>query len=839
MSEPVAKKKSEKKPRLKRVLLIVALVGLFLAVTLPLGTYFYIAKNLPKVDTLADYRPPVVTKILSDDGAVIGELYKERRIVVPVSRMPKQLIQAFVAAEDSNFFKHQGIDLVSIARAAIKNIKAGGIVQGGSTITQQVAKSLLLTPERKFKRKFKEAILAYRMENRLSKEEILYLYLNQIYLGHRAHGVQAAAENYFDKDVQNLTLAECSILAGLPKAPSAYSPYRHFDRAKERQKYVLGRMLKEGFISKQELEQAQAEELVIKPRINQHITDAAYFTEQVRRYLEKTYGKETLETEGLTVHTSMSLPMQLAAQEAVQNNLRDHDKRRGYRAPLALLSEEEETAFLKEQAEKFAEKQPEPGALLEAVVSGSDNNGLLVKIGAQSGHIDFKSSEWAGPLLVVERTVAPTGNIVEKGAEVEEEIITRLPLGAKIQVRLQRLPELAPSEKKPTPKQPAKAKEPWLLTLEQEPLAQGALLAMDPHSGQIKVMVGGYDFRTSQFNRVLQARRLPGSAIKPLLYAAALDKGYTPASVILDTPVIYRERLEDGEIKEWKPKNYSKRFYGKVPMRKALAKSYNVITIKILEDIGVRYAANYVRKLGIESHLDEDLTLGLGTSGLTPMELARSYAVLANGGVRVMPTYINKIFDRDGKVLESNDPADFPEGPQVGQKLIAQPRSRVISPETAYLATNMMESVVQNGTGWRARKLKRPAAGKTGTTNDLKDAWFIGYIQQLLAVSWVGYDQERPLGKSETGSKVGAPPWVAFMLQAAVDMPVEHFPVPDSIEFRPIDPNSGLLAPEDSATATIEAFAPNTAPVRYAMEEKTQQAKDFFSLDLEGDSSPF
>ncbi len=793
---------------LLRALLGISALGLLLAILLPVGAYLYVSKSLPRVDTLADYRPPIITRVLSDNGTVIAELFEERRIIVPVSRMPKQLIQAFVAAEDSNFFKHQGVDVISIFRAALKNIEAGGIVQGGSTITQQVAKSLLLTPERKFKRKFKEAILAYRMEKRLSKEEILYLYLNQIFLGHGAYGVQAAAENYFDKDVENLTLAECSILAGLPKAPSRYSPYRHYERAKERQVYVLGRMVSEGFISQTEADQAQAEELQIRPRINQHITDAAYFTEQVRRYLENTYGEEQLYRGGLEVHTSMNLQMQLAAQAAVRANLRDHDKRQGYRAPLAVLSAEEEKEFLRQQTESFALKQPQPDDIVEAIVSGSDPQNLHLLIADQSGRISLKSAQWAGPPQVVQRSVTASGNATAA--------TTRLPLGAKVQVRVLEIP----------------AEGPWQLSLEQEPQAQGALLAMDPHNGQIKVMVGGYDFRTSQFNRVLQARRLPGSAMKPLIYAAALDKGYTPATVILDTPLIYKERLETGEIKEWKPKNYSKRFYGPVPLRTALAKSYNVITIKILEDIGVRYAANYARKLGIESPLAEDLTLGLGSSALTPMELARSYAVLANGGVKVMPTYINRILDRDGKIVESNDPADFPGGPQAGQSLIGQARSRVISAETAYLTTNILESVVQSGTGWRARALKRPAAGKTGTTNDLKDAWFIGYVQQLLAVAWVGYDQERALGNKETGSQAAAPAWVAFMAEATKDLPVEQFPVPDSIEFRPIDPLTGLLAPEDSPDIQIEAFAPNTAPVRYAIEEKTPQAKDFFRLDM-------
>ncbi len=809
MSKQTSRPKKSFFSILTRILLGLCALGLLLAVIIPVGAYFYVSKSLPRVDTLADYRPPIITRVFSDDGTVIAELFEERRVVVPVSRIPKQLIQAFVAAEDANFFKHKGIDLTSILRAAIKNIEAGGIVQGGSTITQQVAKSLLLTPERKFKRKFKEAILAYRMENRLSKEEILYLYLNQIFLGHGAYGVQAAAENYFDKDVEELTLAECSMLAGLPKAPSRYSPYRHYDRAKARQKYVLGRMVSEGFITREEADLAEAKELEIRPRINQHLADTAYFTEQVRRYLEDTFGKELLYRGGLEVHTSMNLDMQLAAQAAVQANLRNHDKRRGYRGPLAVLTAEQETEFLRQQTEAFTKKAPEVDDVIDAVISGADKRNLQLSMANQQGRISLKSAKWAGPPQLVKRTGTATGNATES--------TTHLPLGAKVQARIVEIPEQGP----------------WQLTLEQEPLAQGALLAMDPHNGQIKAMVGGYDFRTSQFNRVLQARRLPGSAMKPLIYAAALDKGYTPATVILDTPLIFKERLKSGEIKEWKPKNYSKRFYGPVPMRTALAKSFNVITIKILQDIGVHYAANYVRKLGIESHLDEDLTMGLGSSALTPMELARSYAVLANGGVRIEPTYINKILDRDGKIIESNDPADFPAGPQAGQKLIGQSRSRVISAETAYLITNLMESVVQKGTGWRAKALKRPVAGKTGTTNNLKDAWFIGYIQQLLAVTWVGYDLERPLGKSETGSKAAAPAWVAFMAEAAKDLPVKQFPVPDRIEFRPIDPLTGLLAPEDSQDIIIEAFAPGTAPVRYAIEEKSSQAKDFFRLDMD------
>lgn len=798
-----------KLPKFLRYVIITCLVGLMLIIVGPLAAYLYVSKSLPRVDTLADYQPPVITRVYSDDGSVIAELFEERRIVVPVSRMPKQLIQAFVAAEDANFFKHQGIDLVSIARAALKNIKAGGIVQGGSTITQQVAKSLLLTPEKKFERKFKEAILAYRMEKRLSKEEILYLYLNQIFLGHGAYGVQAAAENYFDKDVDELNLAEASLLAGLPQAPSRYSPYRHLARAQERQKYVLKRMLAEGFITSEEAEAALAVEMEIRPRINQHITDAAYFTEQVRRYLQENYGHDLLYRGGLQVHTSMNLDMQLAAQEAVRSNLHDHDKRQGYRGPSAVLSAEEETALLEQQLEQWAENPFRPGDLIEAVVSGGDRSSIEVRCADRTGRIDTAEAKWAAPIKVVGRGQEASGNASTAA--------TRLPIGAKLLTRVVEAP----------------AEGPLKLSLEQLPAAQGALLAMDPRDGLIKTMVGGYDFRTSQFNRVIQARRLPGSAIKPIIYAAALDKGYTPATVVLDTPLIYKERLEDGEIKEWKPKNYSKKFYGPVPIRTALTKSHNVITIKVLEDIGVRYAANYARKLGINSPLAEDLTLGLGSSALTPMELGGAYAVLANGGVRITPTYITRILDRDGKVLESIDPADFPAGPQPGQKLVQQPRTRVISQETSYLLTNMLESVVRDGTGWRAKTLNRPTAAKTGTTNELKDAWFVGYVPQLLTVTWVGYDQERHLGNKETGSRAAAPAWVSFMEHAVADLPVEHFPVPDDIEFRPIDRETGLLAPEGSPDVMIEAFAPGTAPVRYALEQTSPQASDFFRLDME------
>ena len=519
--------------------------GSFLAgLALLVGAYFFVAGSLPKVDTLADYRPPMITRVYSDDGTVIAEFARERRIVVPVSRMPKLLIDAFVSAEDSNFFEHQGIDLVSILRAAVKNVLAGGIVQGGSTITQQVAKSLLLTPERKFSRKFKEAILAWRMEKKLSKDDILYLYLNQIYLGHGAYGVEAAAETYFDKNVEDLSLAQCAILAGLPQAPSRYSPYQHFARARERQKYVLGRMVENGYISKEEAQAALDEKISIRPRVNTHIAEAAYFTEQVRRYLEDTFGAETLYTGGLEVHTSMNLAMQEAAQKAVQENLRDLDKRHGYRGPLKVLSQEEADAYLLEQQGEMEKNPPAPGDFLEGVLVGAGGGDLLVRLGTVTGTISIAQTKWAGPPRVVSRGHRASGNATARQ--------TRLPVGSLLKVRVDAWPV------KGRPR----------LSLEQEPKAQSALVALDPHTGEVKAMVGGYDFARSQFNRVLQAHRMPGSAIKPIIYAAALDKGYTPASIIMDTPVIYKEKAADGEEVEWKPKNYEEDWAAWYPGRR-------------------------------------------------------------------------------------------------------------------------------------------------------------------------------------------------------------------------------------------------------------------------------
>lgn len=781
-----------------------------LALAVLIGAYFYVSSTLPQIDSLADYQPPLITTVLADDQTVIAEYSHERRFLVAYDDIPKTLVQAFVAAEDATFFKHQGIDLMSILRAAINNLKAGGISQGGSTITQQVAKTMLLSPERTFSRKFKEAILAWRMEQALSKEDILNIYLNQIYLGHRSFGVEAAAQSYFDKTVSELTLAEAAILAGLPQAPSRYSPYRHYQRALERQKYVLGRMLEEGYITPSERLAAVQEEVVITPRINTLLDVTAYFNEQVRRYLEERFGEDILYTGGLRVETSIDLELQQAAQKAVRENVRAHDKRRGFRPVEQVLDDEQQREFLTRQAEEFAEEALLTEAETQAIITGRDGDAILCRLGDLTGTIAIgDNTAWAGTIEIVDADVEPTGN-AEEGQRV-----TRLPVGSVIDVRVIRL-----DGERPT------------LALEQEPLAQASLVAIEPSSGQIKAMVGGYDFKKSQFNRAIQSRRLPGSAFKPIIYAAALDRGFTPATVILDTPLIYQNRVEEtGDIEEWKPRNYEERFHGPTRLREALTRSRNVVTIKVLEEIGVGYAAGYAAKLGIETPLQRDLSMALGSTAVTPLEMLTAYTVFANGGVLSPPTYITRIRDRHGRILESIDPTDFAGGMAPDQRLIRQPPRRVISPETAYLITNMMESVVQEGTGRQARVLNRPSAGKTGTTNDLKDAWYVGYIPQLAAVSWVGYDQERPLGRNETGGRAALPAWISFMQEAIKQYPTQQFTVPDTIEFHPIDRENGLLLAGDSKDAYYETFAPGNIPPRMS-QEKHFEAQDFFRLDL-------
>lgn len=647
------RKKNISRAKFISIILLIPLIALMLSIG---GVYYYFRQNLPDISSLKNYHPNITSKFYSDGGELIGEFYLEKRIIIPITRIPKIVINAFISAEDSDFYKHKGISPLSIIRAFLKNIWAGRIVQGGSTITQQVTKYFLLSSEKSFSRKIKEAILAYRVENELSKENILFLYLNQIYLGHGAYGVESAAQNYFGKHVEDLNLAECAMLAGLPRAPSKYSPFVNSKGAKERQAYVLKRMLKEGFITDKQFKQALTTPLTFNTDENKQILKAPYFTEHIRRYIEGKYGSDALYKEGLLVYTSLNLEMQNAAQVSLESGLMDLERRHKYQ-----------------------------------------------------GH-------------------------------------------------------------------------------RQSSGLQGALMCMDPDTGYVRTMVGGKDFKKSEFNRAIQAKRQGGSAFKPIIYAAALDKGYTPATIIVDSPISY-DNLIGGE--PWQPKNFDGEFRGPITFREALAKSINVVTVKILGDLGIDYAARYASILGITSPLNMDLTMALGSSSVSLLELTRAYAVFAAQGRRVEPIFVTKVIDQNGVVLEENKP-------QVEE---------VISPQTAYIMTNLLKGVVQNGTGSRAQALGRPCAGKTGTTNNYVDAWFIGYTPEIVTGVWVGFDEgNQPLGENETGSQAALPIWVQFMKEALKHKEVLDFPVPEGIVFVNIDSKTGLPATPNSTRIIPESF---------------------------------
>ncbi len=681
--------------------------------------YYFWSSNLPYIGSLREYNPPIITEVYSDDGQVIGRFWDEMRIVVSLDQVPKHLINAFVAAEDARFFKHEGVDFQSIFRAFIKNLVAGEIEQGGSTITQQVTRSLLLkSQERTYKRKAREAILSLQIEKSFSKEQILFLYLNQIYMGHGAYGVEAAARTYFDKSAAELNLAESALLAGLPQAPSRYSPIQNFDRAKARQKYVLERMRDEDFITKAEETEALNTPIVVVDKGESSFEKSPCFTEYVRRYLEKQYGRDLLYRGGLKVYTTVNLDMQQWAREALSEGLSELDKREGYRGPIRSLTAEEMEKFNQETEEKLRLNPPEIGSVVQGVVDRVDDENIraIITIGRESGILPLSEMKWARKpnpeVEYYEATVRRPGDVLKRG----DVILCRI------------------KEKMAPPYS-------WGLSLEQEPVVEGSVFVMEAKTGKVKAMIGGRDFTVSQFNRAIQSRRQPGSSFKPIIYSAALDSGMTPSTVILDTPYISTMN-PDEEV--WRPKNYRGNFLGPTLFRTGLIQSLNVITVKILKSVGVGNVIDYARRMGIESDLTPNLSLALGSSGVSLKEITTAYSVFVNRGLLVEPFFIERIEDRSGLILEE-DQSSFREA---------------ISEDTAYVMTDLLKGVISEGTGRRIKALNRPAAGKTGTTNDLKDAWFIGFTPSLVTGVWVGYDDQKSMSKGETGARAASPIWL-------------------------------------------------------------------------------
>lgn len=766
-------RKAPTPPKGKGILSALLLIAVTLGVVALLGVsgyIFYLLAKLPRVDRLADYKPPIVSQIFGDDGSLVGEFYLERRIVVPVNQMPRKLIQAFVAAEDASFYQHKGIDYLGIVRAAVKNVISMRKKEGASTITQQVTKSMLLTSEKKFSRKIKEAILAKRMEEKLSKDEILYLYLNQIYLGAGAYGVQTAAETYFGKNVDQLNLAEIAMLAGLPKAPNSYSPIKHLDKARERQAYVLERMVKEAYITPAEAEHAKNTPISIHPMKKVNSEQSAYFLEYLRMQLEEKYGEDQLYKGGLKIYTTMNADMQRAAYESLRNGLKAVDKRQGYRGPVKYLKESDVEEFCSKLEDGIDSAVLKTGESYQGVVVGMspEKGEVMVRVGERTGVLTRKNMSWAGKVGMINSYGKP-----EKGNR-------GLTLGSVIEV---------------TVVTPEVNNEGAQFALDQTPDVQAALVAIDPRNGGVKALVGGYDFRKSQFNRAIQAKRNAGSAFKPIIYAAALEKGLTTATVINDAEVEY----PDGTGKSWKPKNYDNTYRGPVTMREALTYSINIVSVKIMEQIGAPYTVDFAKKLGFTSKIEPNLALALGAASVSPFELTGAYAVFANKGMQVPSYFITKVTDNDGKVLQETSPP------------VAVP---AVSPEASYVITNLMQSVVMSGTGHRAT-INRPVAGKTGTTNDAKDAWFVGYVPQLVTGVWVGYDQERSLGSGGTGGQASAPIWAEFMQKATASLPVEDFQAPENVSFVLINPHTGRLAREGTPGAVMECFIKGTEPNSY------------------------
>ncbi|MBN2687428.1 MAG: PBP1A family penicillin-binding protein [Deltaproteobacteria bacterium] len=790
-ADTAKQKRTKRRGGIIRKLLIILLIFFVTGIGAGAGVLYYLMKSLPSIASLKDYRPSIITRVYADNHDLIDEFYIEDRKVIEITKIPKYVIQAFVAAEDARFFRHSGVDIQGIGRAFLKNLQAGEIVQGGSTITQQVAKSLFLTPEKSYIRKLKEAMLAYKIDRYLKKYEILNLYLNHIYLGGGAYGIEAASQRYFGKRTTDLTLSEAALLAGLPKAPNRYSPLLHPDRARGRQLYVLSRMAEDGYITEEEKNAALEDPVKVKTESDEKKI-APYFTENVRRYIQSRYGSDVLYKEGLEVYTTLNVKMQAAAWEAVQQGLRELDKRQGYRGALKRIPRDEFDQFLVEMEKNIGDTPLAEDQIVNALVVdiNSSDKTVMLRIGSRQGIMALEDMSWArAPDPEQAYTAAPLKDPAEA-----------LAVGDVVEARIIGMEN---AESGPLVK----------LALEQTPTVQGALLCMDVATGKIRAMVGGRDYSSSEFNRATQSRRQPGSAFKPLIYAAAFDKGFTPSTIIMDTPIIFKDTLKDST---WKPTNYEETFYGPTTLRTALIKSRNLVTIKLLKDIGIDYAADYAAGMGIRSPIARDLSMALGSSGVTLEEMIQAFGVIANRGGKVEPYYISKIVDRTGHLFEEHETVS----------------EQVIDPRIAFITAHILQEVVQYGTGWRLKKLGIPVAGKTGTTNDLNDAWFIGFTPSLVVGAWVGFDNLQPLGKHETGSRAASPIVLSFLEKVLASRPVEFFTPPEGIVFAKIDPETGLLARPDTPRAVFECYLEGTQPTAYTQDELNNRSKGFFNYDL-------
>ncbi len=935
-----------KRPWWARILMTLAflvLVGATAGALAVVGVYLKYSGGLPDIITAEEYRPSILSEIVTADGVLAGELYNERRKVVPYERIPKRLVQAFIAAEDSSFFDHGGVDYVGTLRAAFntarKKLGLGGSVQGGSTLTQQTAKAILVTTEMReldnaeardamwktaesrvpgagqpaksaveelfirlkqearelgvartggvvdipadeelraraterltaelerarreevqraflqvraekrreafkrataktIERKIREAMLARRLEAALTKEEILFLYLNNVYLGNHSYGVQSAAENYFRKDLSELTLADMAMLAGLPQAPSRYSPFRNPEQAKRRRTYVLKRMLTEGMISQAEHDTAAATEVKVHPVEDVFKEFAPFFAEQVRRDVSTRYGNELLLNDGLRIYATVDSERQRAAQDAMFYGLLAVDKRQGYRGPLMNLPQKDWKAF-QEKGDKVLASLSGSGAgkvadnrFYVGLVTEISKDGELadVTVGTQKGKLPLLGMRWArkhnpdgyypSALISNIRSALKVGDVVVLRAVADSKALTDDDVQSNESMR-KRLPEGV-----------------QLYRLEQEPELQGALVSIDPHRQYLSAMVGGYDFDANEFNRAFQACRQPGSSYKPLVYAAALEKlEWTQATVIVDSPIVHHDPTTSVK---WTPGNFSSDFEGDVVLRTALLKSLNIPAVKAFQAVGIKTMSEFATQLGLSTPMNADLSSALGSSCVIPYELAQVYATFNRYGEK-RPTYmIRKIQDRFGRTLEDHTAWDDPWAgleDRIGGAYarLLDPGERVMSPENGYILVDTLRAAVREGTGGPANRLGKPVAGKTGTTNDSYDTWFAGMTRDLVAVTWVGYDKnENPLGRFETGGRASLPIWLAYMRRALDGVPQSEFNAPPGAELSRlrIDTKTGKIASNASKEVRDMVFKRGTEP-REATPEKGVVGTDEFLM---------
>jgi penicillin-binding protein 1A len=790
---------------------IVFLVGIGAAA----GLLWHFSKDLPDYSQLQDYEPPVMTRVHASDGALVAEYATQRRLYIPIQAVPKMVINAFLAAEDKNFYEHNGLDFIGIARAGrtyLENWGSGRRPQGASTITQQVAKNFLLTNELSFQRKIKEALLALKIERTYSKEKILELYLNEIYLGLGAYGIAAASLIYFDKSVHELTVPEAAYLAALPKAPSQLNPFRARERAIERRNYVVDQMEVTGVIKRAEAEKFKKEPLTVTPRpTGAHIFAAEYFAEEVRRWIYEKYGEKTLYEGGLSVRTTLDPKLQVVARKVMVDALIKFDQNQGYRGPVQKL------ALAGDWGPKLAEVK-QLGDIapwrLAVVLETSD----------QSARIGLYPSREPGGALSKERQTGLVQLDAVKWAKATEG-----PLRGRVPAKVSQVLEagdviyVEPIDKDANT---------W--RLRQVPEISGALVAMDPTTGRVLAMVGGFSFDQSQFNRATQAMRQPGSSFKPFVYAAALDNGYTPSTVVMDSPI----EIDQGPGQPpWRPENYSAgKYYGPQTLRFGIEHSRNVMTVRLAQDVGMPLISEYAKRFGVYDNLPTYLSFALGAGETTVLRMVSAYSMFDNGGKRIIPTFIDRIQDRYGRTVYKHDQREC-RGCAGGDKWqnqsepsLVDRREQVIDPMTAYQITSMMEGVVLRGTATVVKQVAKPVAGKTGTTNDEKDAWFVGFSPDIAVGVYLGYDKPRNMGRGATGGQLAAPIVTEFLKVALADKPAVPFRVPAGIKLIRIDAKTGLrVGPGASGGVILEAFKPGTAPpdsysvIGYSEQQQEQQ----------------